>query len=240
MDEITLIIPFQQAQQQTRIDLKPLHSAANLSNQDIMWHKKVLLYFCWWSSHLPSVGSSLLVFVCFWFFGDFFFKKPSKARLRSCRNDVSHPCLWLHRHSPLHSQGQPRLQLWDSAWSCWRTQQGQITSSKSLPTRQKASNEHHFYHCVNQGQTLMDQLGYNGLFEIFDLYSEVYKIDEITSCYNNWAYYASFLHFMGSLGFFYYYLLYLSSKQQGSFSKVGVNVIMSFGSSSQLLFRVTD
>lgn len=36
MDEITLIIPFQQAQQQTRIDLKPPHSAANLSNQDIM------------------------------------------------------------------------------------------------------------------------------------------------------------------------------------------------------------
>lgn len=31
----------------------------------------------------------------------------------------------------------------------------------------------------------MDQLGYNGLFEIFDLYSEVYEIDEITSCYNS-------------------------------------------------------
>lgn len=34
-------------------------------------------------------------------------------------------------------------------------------------------------------------------------------------------------------------LIYLSSKQQGSFSKVGVNVIMSFGSSSQLPFRIT-
>lgn len=85
----------------------------------------------------------------------------------------------------------------------------------------------------------MDQLGHNGLFEIFDLYSEVYEIDEITSCCNNRAYDASFLHFMGSLGLIIIYFIHLSSKQQGSFSKVGVNVIMSFGSSSQLLFRIT-
>lgn len=39
-------------------------------------------------------------------------------------------------------------------------------------------------------------------------------------------------------GFFLLFIL-LSSKQQGSFSKVGVNAIMSFGSSSQLLFRIT-
>lgn len=40
---------------------------------------------------------------------------------------------------------------------------------------------------------------------------------------------------MGSLGPFFDF----SSQQQGSFSKVGVNVIMSFGSSSQLLLRIT-
>lgn len=40
---------------------------------------------------------------------------------------------------------------------------------------------------------------------------------------------------MGSLGPFFD----LSSKQQGSFSKVGVNVIMSFGSGSQFLLRIT-
>lgn len=55
----------------------------------------------------------------------------------------------------------------------------------------------------------MDQLGYNGLFGIFDLYSEVYEIDKITSCCNNRAYYASILHFMGSLGHFLNYLFYL-------------------------------
>lgn len=101
--------------------------------------------------------------------------------------------------------------------------------------RQKPLNKHHFYHCVNQGWTLTEQLGYNGLFGIFEIYSEVYEIDKITSCCNNWAYYASFLHFMGSLGPFFD----LSSKQQGSFSKVGMNVIMSFGSGSQLLLRIT-
>lgn len=87
----------------------------------------------------------------------------------------------------------------------------------------------------------MDQLGYSGLLLISDLYSEVYEIDKITSCCNNRAYYASFLHFMGSLGLLkiIIYSIYLSSEQQSSFSKVGVNVIMSFGSRSQLLFRTT-
>lgn len=51
----------------------------------------------------------------------------------------------------------------------------------------------------------MDQLGYNGLFGIFDLYSEVYGIDKATSCCNNRAYYISFLHFIGILGLFFYY-----------------------------------
>lgn len=74
-------------------------------------------------------------------------------------------------------------------------------------------------------------MGYLGFLKI---YSEVYEIDKIINHCNSRAYYASFLHFMGSLGPF-----WLSSKQQGSFCKVGGNVIMSFGSGSQILLRTT-
>ena len=50
IEQIALIRPFQQAQQQTRIDQKLSHNARNLSHQDILWHNK---FFCSFASDFP-------------------------------------------------------------------------------------------------------------------------------------------------------------------------------------------
>lgn len=106
----------------------------------------VLVWFCFFG----------VVFLVFWCF---FLRKPSKARLKSCRTDVSHPALAAQgqslalrlagtRASPGCSCGS---QHGAAAGAAEGHTAGLAHKQKILASEAKASNEHHIYHCVNQG-----------------------------------------------------------------------------------------